>query len=139
MTVTRDVVLDLLPLYQAGEASADTRALVDAFLAGDPQLARLAAAGPVDAALRSGVVSATEVERRTAMERTRQLIARRQVFLAGAIALTLFPFAFTFAGGDIVWAMMRDDVGMGVGLLGGAVVCWVNYVRLRNQLRATGV
>ena len=39
--VTRDVVSDLWPLYSSGEASADTRALVDAFLASDPEFARV--------------------------------------------------------------------------------------------------
>ena len=40
MHVTHDVVSDLWPLYASGEASADTRALVDAFLAGDPAFAQ---------------------------------------------------------------------------------------------------
>jgi anti-sigma factor RsiW len=38
-TVTREVVSDLWPLYHSGEASADTRRLVEAFLADDPDLA----------------------------------------------------------------------------------------------------
>jgi hypothetical protein len=38
--LTRDVVTDLWPLYASGEASADTHALVDAFLAEDPEFAR---------------------------------------------------------------------------------------------------
>jgi len=42
MEVTRDVILDLLPLYLAEEASADTRALVEAHLSQDRDLARLA-------------------------------------------------------------------------------------------------
>ena len=41
MKITRDVVTDLWPLYLSGEASPDTRALVDAFLVGDPEFARL--------------------------------------------------------------------------------------------------
>jgi anti-sigma factor RsiW len=41
MKITRDVVTDLWPLYLSGEASPDTRALVDAFLAEDPEFARL--------------------------------------------------------------------------------------------------
>ena len=40
MTVTRPVIVDLWPIYSSGEASAETRALVDAFLEGDPDLAR---------------------------------------------------------------------------------------------------
>jgi len=34
-TITRDVVRDLLPLYLSGEASADTTALVQQYLASD--------------------------------------------------------------------------------------------------------
>lgn len=42
MEVTRDVILDLLPLYLADEASADTKALVAAHLEADADLAKLA-------------------------------------------------------------------------------------------------
>jgi anti-sigma factor RsiW len=41
MKVTRDVILDLLPLYLAEEASADTKALVRKYLDADPELARV--------------------------------------------------------------------------------------------------
>ena len=40
MKITRDVVSDLWPLYSSGEASADTRVLVDEFLRDDPEFAR---------------------------------------------------------------------------------------------------
>ena len=43
MNVTREVIYDLLPAYFAGEASADTRALVEEFFATDPELGRMAA------------------------------------------------------------------------------------------------
>jgi hypothetical protein len=40
ISVTREVITDLWPLYASGEASPDTRALVEDYLAGDPDLAR---------------------------------------------------------------------------------------------------
>jgi anti-sigma factor RsiW len=43
MNVSREVILDLLPLYLSDEASPDTRTLVEQQLAADPDLARLAA------------------------------------------------------------------------------------------------
>src|SRR5687767_12962108 len=43
MNVTREVIYDLLPAYFAGEASADSRALVDEFFATDAELGRMAA------------------------------------------------------------------------------------------------
>lgn len=42
LEVTRNVILDLLPLYLAGEASADTMALVRNYLKSDPDLAKMA-------------------------------------------------------------------------------------------------
>lgn len=45
MTVSKNVILDLLPLYYSDEASPDTRTLVEAHLEQDPELARLAEQG----------------------------------------------------------------------------------------------
>lgn len=42
MAVTRDVIMDLLPLYLSDEASTDSRALVKEHLDNDPELARVA-------------------------------------------------------------------------------------------------
>lgn len=42
MEITRNVILDLLPLYSADEVSADTRALVEEYLETDPELANIA-------------------------------------------------------------------------------------------------
>ncbi len=39
MTVTRPVILDLWPIYVSGEASPETRALIDEFLRSDPEFA----------------------------------------------------------------------------------------------------
>lgn len=44
-TLTRDVILDLVPVYLAGEASEETKALVEAFAARDPYIKRLLEAG----------------------------------------------------------------------------------------------
>lgn len=41
MKVTRDVIYDLLPGYFSGDISPDTRALVDEFLAQDPEFRRM--------------------------------------------------------------------------------------------------
>jgi anti-sigma factor RsiW len=42
MNVTREVIYDLLPSYFAGDASDDTRALVEAYFETDPEFARMA-------------------------------------------------------------------------------------------------
>lgn len=42
MEITREVILDLLPLYLANEVSSATRALIEEYLETDPKLAKLA-------------------------------------------------------------------------------------------------
>lgn len=48
MNVTREVISDLWPLYESGEASLATRALVNEFLAGDPAFGRELRAPPLE-------------------------------------------------------------------------------------------
>ena len=40
MNVTREVILDLLPVYLSGEASPDTRSLIEEYMKQDPELAQ---------------------------------------------------------------------------------------------------
>jgi hypothetical protein len=42
MEITRDVVLDLLPLYVANEVSEDTRKLIEAYMETDPEISKIA-------------------------------------------------------------------------------------------------
>ena len=42
MKVTRDVIYDLLPTYFAGDASEDSRSLIEEFFASDPEFGRMA-------------------------------------------------------------------------------------------------
>jgi len=42
MEITRDVILDMMPLYLADEVSADTRTLIEKYLETDPELAKRA-------------------------------------------------------------------------------------------------
>ena len=39
MNVTREIILDLLPVYLSGEASPATRSLVEEYMKRDPELA----------------------------------------------------------------------------------------------------
>ena len=45
MNVTREVVADLLPAYFSGEASRDTKSLVEEYFRQDPDFERIARSG----------------------------------------------------------------------------------------------
>lgn len=135
MKVTRDVVIDLWPLYHAGEASADTRALVDEYLATDPELARRlreetpAALEPVPLAL------APDHEMKS-FTRTRNAIyvMNWPLFLA-----MMFSFmAFGRIVSDTSWDADKSPLPFAV-IAAIAAVLWivflVRFVRRMNALR----
>jgi hypothetical protein len=106
MTVTRDVILDLLPLYFAGHVSADTKTLVDEFLRTDPDFARMSQR--FDTLLKAhGTPADSGATERRAFERTRRLLKTRNHTIGMAVAYSLLPFAFLFRNGHVEWIMLR--------------------------------
>ena len=132
MEVTRDIVIDLMPLYQSARPSPDTRAAIEEFLRRDPSLAKIA---NDDAA--GGVAAGAELERRS-VALTRATIQRRTWVMAIAILFTLLPFSFAFRGGEVTFFMLRDQP-QSAGLLLGAAGLWLRYAWLTRSLRTNGL
>lgn len=140
MSITKDVVTDLLPLYEAGDASADSRALVEGFLLEHPEFARTVRDGRRGAdLLRSAPAPAApdrlELE---SLEKTRALLKRRTWTLALALFFTGMPFAFAFDSRGVTFFMLRDEPGSALFLI-SAVYLWVRYARLQRVLRPTAL
>jgi hypothetical protein len=92
MTITRDVIYDLLPAYFAGEASPDTRALVDEFFETDPEFGRMAQRFRtlLDERVRETVdTESASARERKHFERIRTLMKRRNQAFAGGVAYGL--------------------------------------------------
>jgi anti-sigma factor RsiW len=135
--VTRDVILDLLPLYLAGETSPATRALVDAYLKTDPELAARAREG--SAALPKVELGPRPELELESLRKTRTVMRRLRWLFALAISTTALSLAtrVQFAGGGIseIRLLVLDYpwlFGPGLGL---AVVFWVAYLGLRRRVR----
>lgn len=137
MNVSRDVVTDLLPLYLAGEASPDTRTLVEAFFEEDPEFARIARAGtlPTDALVPPR--SLTEDDAVRTIRRTRAMIRWRGTILGIAIFLTALPFSVAGGPDGIRWAWQEFPAGA-VGAILLAACAWIAYLRVSGRLRTLG-
>ena len=92
MTVTREVIRDLWPVYAAGEASGDTRRLVDEFFAQDPAFARTlqAEAEPIG---ETGKIAAEPIElpanhEARTLDRVKARLRRRSPFRILALGFT---------------------------------------------------
>lgn len=136
MNVTRDVILDLAPIYLTGEASPATRALVDEYLRTDPDLERwmseqraqtfdtLEATPPADLELR-------------ALRRVRtRLGVQRWLFGMGWFFLALsLSMEFRTERGRIVefHFLARDYPAAAAVCLLLMILCWGIYATLRRK------
>ena len=89
METTRDVILDLLPLYLADEVSADTRTLVEEYLKTDPELAKIAEQSAAIELPQDAPTPLTKEDRMEAYREAKRLMFLRTVILAVTISFTL--------------------------------------------------
>jgi len=141
MNVTREVILDLLPIYLAGEASPATRALIEEYMKQDPELAeriRLQWADSLATAVPSALPPDLELR---SLRRTRSLIGWQKWLFGFAITFTalLFSSEFSFDNGHFkeFHFMIRDFPVLFGTLAALAVVCWIGYYAIRRRLRTT--
>lgn len=134
MRVSRDVVTDLLPLYFANEASAATRALVDAHFAADPAFARRARAAT--GAL-PGLDPPTQDMEMKALHRTRGLLGLRSWLLGGAIFCTLLPLSFHVGDGAPPVFLFQAQPTIAAAAVGLALLVWGAYFVVRQRLAVT--
>ncbi len=141
MTVDRDVIQDLLPLYLAGEASPATRKLVEEHLAANPELARLAqAAGDPDLAGMARPTALPEPSgQKSALDATRRLLRRRSWLMGGAIFTTLLPFSIHGDESGIRFFLLRDAPQSAALSFAAAALLWFAYWRVSRRLRVTGL
>jgi hypothetical protein len=142
MNVTRDVVLDLLPAYLAGEASADTRALVDEYLRQDPDLERRVRARDTTLVRDVAAAPAPEIELASLMK-TRRTLGRLRWTCALATACTAVALSLRvdFADGHLTtfrFLIVDHPVPLGT-CLAVAAVLWLVYFRMRRGARSTGL
>ena len=135
MKITRDVITDLLPLYEAGEASQDTRNLVETFLQGDPEFTRLVRAQksslgePLQPALSQGVEMKT-------LQKTRALLKKRTYFMAFAIVFSLSAFSFSFGPQGVHWLWAETPI-LSLVFLASGILFWGLYARTTWSLRGS--
>jgi hypothetical protein len=133
MPVTENVIRDLLPVYAAGEASPDTRALVEEYLETAPELkATLDSAATLEL---PAAAPPPELGPR-ALKHTRDLLARK-TFLTG------FSFFFSTLSMAFLeqyhllhtrWPLVVATILALVGLAG-----WGAFFATCRRLRATGL
>jgi anti-sigma factor RsiW len=137
MKITDDIIRDLHALVQAGEASAETRSLVAAYLAEHPALAEQLRRSDSWSlpAVASG--AAPDVER-DALRRTKALLSRRAWSMGLGFFFTGLPLSFIVDehGFRFMFWPAHPDVVLGSLLLG--LVAWGAFAWTTRALRPAG-
>ena len=135
MNVTREVVTDLLPIYFSGEASGDTKVLVEDYFRQDPDFERIArsAAAPLETLRAAAPIAAGSEKEKRDLESVRWGVQWRKVVLCVSLFLTLAPLSF-YSHGHIVSPMVRDAPWEAAFYWSLAVLFWFLYfARLRRR------
>jgi hypothetical protein len=141
MNITREVILDLLPLYLANEASPASRALVEEYLKQDPELAERIRQGTI-----LGAFPVTETNLRPepelrSLRRTRRLLGLQRWLFGLGLGLTLVAFSMEITTQDgrptrFRFLLPDHPLSLGIPLLLG-LTCWGAYFALRRRLETS--
>jgi hypothetical protein len=134
MKLEREVIVDLLPAYFSGEASAATRALVEDYFRQYPEFEKTArsAGGPLDG-LKVPAASLDDAREKLALERARQVTETRSSFLWLAVCFTLMLLLFRFQNGKIVWILWDKSPQVGMVFAAMAGYFWLLYLYMRRR------
>jgi len=141
MQISRDVILDLLTLYQVNEASEDTKILIKTWLAEHPEDA--------DRFKRSQSLILPETlpptkgnHEMTALAKTKFYLRMRTFLFASAIFMSCMPFAFGDTSFDDVegihWLWLNNPT-IAVAFATLAITLWIAYFILSKKLKVTGL
>jgi len=138
MNVTKDVITDLWPLYESGEASEDTRRLVEQFLDNDEEFARLIRESPAES-IRMDMLPPLNREREVrTLQKTKRLLRVRDSLLWIAVFLTFTPLTVYDGSWGSGW-VIRDHPLLAFVLASAAATVWCFYFVLKRRLSTTGL
>jgi hypothetical protein len=128
MKIARPVIVDLWPVYVSGEASVETRALVEEFLQGDPELAQQLRREPVLAADAAPLSPDHEVR---ALALTRRRLRGLPWLLFSAMMFSMMGFGRIVA--DTSWDVSPRNFIVVASI---AAACWTAYFVSLWRMRA---
>lgn len=149
----RNVIMDLLPVYITGDASQETKSLIEEYAKTDLQIARIIAAGDLPDITNSEKINSSELLEKKTISRMQRNIKRKLGYVASGTALLLMiPFIAMQFNTGVNWSIfdflvmgtlisvtgflyvfisgLSDNwlfrVATGIAILTGFLLIWVN-------------
>lgn len=137
MNITREVVTDLLPVYFSGEASSDTKSLVEDYFRKNPDFEQTArdAGAPIETLRDVPPVVASQEKEKRDIETFRCGLERRKWLFGLSLFLTLSPISFYFRHGRLESLMAGDFLWEAAFDWSMAALFWFLYLaNLRRRV-----
>ena len=131
-----EVMRDLLTVYLAGEASAETRRLVESY-AGENEAFARALSEAQSLELPQPAVRPPDREMES-LRRTRALLQWRGLLMAAGWSCTLLPCSMAFHNWHLDFFMLRDAPWTAFALWFLAAQIWTWFFLLQRRLRRLG-
>ena len=139
MSIPKEVILDLLSVYLAGEASPTTRAWLEERLAQDPELAERVRRQRTESFDQALPPLPPELELR-ALRRTRRIMTLLRWLFGFGMAFSAVALALELSFRPLKLRLLLLDYPVQLGLcLAAGAACWTAYFVLRRRLRTTKV
>lgn len=134
MTITKDIITDLLPAYLSGDCSTDTKRLVEEYLRTDAALSaevqRMRTA-PLPA---MGAPDSDRSDELRTLKRTKTLLNWRSALMAFGFFFTLAPFSVLHINNTTYWFFIEAPRAAAVyGIIG--LISWIGYFLLKRRLQ----
>jgi hypothetical protein len=137
MNLNPEIIDDLLAVYLAGEASNETRRLVEDYLAAHPDTASRVKEAQTLTVPR---VSAPPEPEQQAIARTRALLIDKSLWLVCALTFSYLPLlTFTDEKSGTFFVLLRDQPLIAGILLVAGLGCWIAFLRACRRLQVTGL
>lgn len=134
MKLEREVIIDLLPAYFSGEASAATRALVEDYFRQNPDFEKSArSAGGALESLKVSPPSLDPEKEKLTLERARLVVETRSTLLWMAILFTLLLGVFHVRDHKVIWVLWEGSGVRGIVLSATAIFLWLMYFQTRRR------
>ncbi len=140
MKITNKVIIDLLPLFYAGEASEDTKDLIENYFNKYPEFAKEIDELSIKQLPEDIPLLLKPDDEMVILRKTKKLLKLKSLLFGIAIFFTALPFAF----GDVSWSKIQGIHWLWTDFPPGAVISgliaflsWVGYFLLKKRLSTT--
>jgi len=118
--IPQHVIIDLLPLYLAGEVSEETHDLIEEYLQTDPQLATLAEQAKHAPSLQEIPAPLNKETEMKSYKKGKKLMIQHNVFLGFAVFTTFLSFP--------AFVSLRDEDPLAPFYIAGiAIIFWIAF------------